>query len=54
MLKEAHLIESEVKEENQHCLTYCPTIEMTAIFLTRPLQGKLFVKFRKAIMHLPD
>jgi len=32
----------------------CPTIEMIAIFLTKLLQGKLFVKFRMTIMHLPD
>ncbi len=35
-------------------IEYCPTTEMIAIFLTKPIQGKLFVKFRKAIMHLPD
>jgi hypothetical protein len=33
---------------------YCPTTEMIADFFTKPLQGKLFVKFRKAIMNLSD
>jgi len=33
---------------------YCPTTEMIADFFTKPLQGKLFVKFRKAIMNIPD
>jgi hypothetical protein len=30
---------------------YCPTGEMTADFFTKPLQGKLFFKFRKDIMN---
>jgi outer membrane protein W len=30
---------------------YCPTEEMPADFFTKPLQGKLFFKFRKAIMN---
>ena len=29
---------------------YCPTSEMTADFMTKPLQGKLFQKFRRQIM----
>jgi len=29
---------------------YCPTTEMIGDFLTKPLQGKLFAKFKKAIM----
>ena len=29
---------------------YCPTTEMIADFMTKPLQGKLFEKFRKLIM----
>jgi len=33
---------------------YCPTTEMIADFFTKPLQGKLFVKCRNAIMNLPD
>jgi len=36
------------------CIEYSPTIDMLAIPFTKPLQGKLFVKFRKAIRHLPD
>jgi hypothetical protein len=33
---------------------YCPTEEMVGDFFTKPLQGKLFYKFRKLIMNLPD
>jgi hypothetical protein len=33
---------------------YCPTGEMIADFFTKPLQGKLFLKFRQLIMNLPD
>ena len=32
---------------------YCPTTEMIADYFTKPLQGKLFIKFRKYIMNLP-
>ncbi len=35
-------------------IEYCPTTDMIAIILTKPLQGKLFVKLRKANMILPD
>jgi hypothetical protein len=30
---------------------YCPTGDMQADFFTKPLQGQLFFKFRKAIMN---
>jgi hypothetical protein len=30
---------------------YCPTGEMIADYFTKPLQGKLFHKFRKLIMN---
>jgi hypothetical protein len=33
---------------------YCPTAEMVGDFYTKPLQGKLFYKFRKFIMNLQD
>ncbi len=29
---------------------YCPTTEMVGDFMTKPLQGKAFQKFKKAIM----
>jgi len=32
----------------------CPATDVIVIILTKPLQGKLFVKFRMTIMHLPD
>jgi len=35
-------------------IEYCPTTDMIAIILTKPLQGKLLVKLRKANMILPD
>jgi Reverse transcriptase (RNA-dependent DNA polymerase) len=31
---------------------YCPTEEMVADYFTKPLQGKLFLKFRSTIMNL--
>ena len=31
---------------------YCPTEDMVADFFTKPLQGKLFLKFRSIIMNL--
>ena len=33
---------------------YCPTTEMIADFFTKPLQGRLFYKFRAVVMNLPD
>ena len=33
-------------------ILYCPTDEMTADYMTKPLVGKKFVKFRKEIMNL--
>ncbi len=33
---------------------FCPTDEMIADFMTKPLQGKKFFKFRKQIMNLKD
>ena len=35
-------------------IAYCPTEEMIADFFTKPLQGKLFIKFRKLIMNLRE
>ena len=33
---------------------YCPTGEMVSDFFMKPLQGKLFLKFRHLIMNLPS
>ena len=33
-------------------IQYCPTLDMIADFYTKPLQGKLFYKFRDQIMGL--
>ena len=39
---------------NELSVKCCPTEEMTGDFYTKPLQGKLFYKFRKLIMNLQD
>ena len=33
---------------------YCPTDELEADYMTKPLQGTKFHKFRKTIMNLHD
>ena len=33
---------------------YCPTTEMIGDFFTKPLQGKLFIKFRNLIMNIKE
>jgi hypothetical protein len=38
--------------KNELSVEYCPTKEMIGDFFTKPLQGKLFYKFRRLIMHL--
>ena len=35
-------------------IEYCPTEDMIADFLTKPLQGSLFTRFRNAIMGVTD
>ena len=37
-------------EKGKIQVEYCPTTEMIADYMTKPLQGKLFEKFRKMIM----
>ena len=37
-------------EQGNMSVKYCPTTEMLADYLTKPLQGKLFDKFRQRIM----
>ena len=39
-------------DKKELSLEYCPTDEMIADFLTKPLQGVKFRKFRKLIMNL--
>ena len=39
-------------ERGQMKLEYCPTDDMVADFMTKPLQGRKFYKFRKMIMNL--
>ena len=39
-------------EKNEVKIIYCPTDEMIADFFTKPLQGKKFIEFRKAIMNI--
>ena len=37
-------------EKNNISISYCPTTEMVGDFMTKPLQGILFEKFKKSIM----
>jgi hypothetical protein len=37
-------------EKNHLAVEYCPTTGMVADYMSKPLQGKLFQEFRKAIM----
>jgi len=41
-------------ERNELRVEYCPTDDMLADFLTKPLQGKKFFKFRRILMNLED
>ena len=41
-------------EKGELTVEFCPTDEMIADYLTKPLQGEKFRKFRKAIMNLRD
>lgn len=44
-------IKDRIKKGDIHLL-YCPTEDMLADFFTKPLQGKLFLRFRDMIMGL--
>ena len=48
------LITDKVKRGEISTITHCPTEEMLADVLTKPLQGSLFKKFRNAIMGCTD
>jgi hypothetical protein len=37
--------------KKERLVEHCPTGNMPADFFTKPLQGQLFFKFRKAIMN---
>jgi hypothetical protein len=37
-------------EKGNLSVEYCPTTEMIGDYMSKPLQGKLFQKFKKAIM----
>ena len=41
-------------DKKELTIEYCPTDEMIRDFFTKPLQGKKFQKFRKAIMGLEE
>jgi hypothetical protein len=41
------------KEKGNLSIQYCPTDEMIGNYMTKPLHGKKFVKFRQSIMNLP-
>ena len=40
-------------ENNEVTIKYCPTDDMIADYMTKPLTGAKFTKFRKLIMNLP-
>ena len=39
-------------EKKQVSIEYCPTDQMWADYMSKPLQGKKFQQFRRAIMNL--
>ena len=47
-----YFITDRVKAGDVH-VAFCPTLEMVADFFTKPLQGRLFHKFRALIMNIP-
>lgn len=44
---------TDLIQRKEVSIEYCPTDEMVADYLTKPLTGKKFVTFRQAIMNLP-
>jgi len=53
-LNHRYLFVSDNIMKGYRSIEYSPTTEMMAIPFTKPLLAKPFVKFRMAIMHLPD
>jgi hypothetical protein len=49
-----YFITDRINNGKELRVAYCPTAEMIADFFTKPLQGKLFLKFRKLIMNYAD
>ena len=45
---------TDQKEKGNISIKYCPTDQMTADYMTKPLHGAKFKKFRQEIMNLPD
>ena len=45
-----YFITNHIKNE-ELSIGYCPTVEMVGQLFTKPLQGKLFLKFRRLIMN---
>ena len=41
------------KEKGNINIEFCPTDQMIADYMTKPLHGKKFKKFRQEIMNLP-
>jgi hypothetical protein len=41
-------------ESSKVCVEHCPATEMIADFFTKPLQGAMFIQFRKTIMNIKD
>jgi hypothetical protein len=44
---------TDQREKGNLSIQYCPTDHMTGDYMTKPLHGKKFVKFRQEIMNLP-
>jgi hypothetical protein len=44
---------TDQKEKGNIDIRYCPTDHMTGDYMTKPLHGKKFIKFRTEIMNLP-
>ena len=45
---------SDQVEKGNLDIEYCPTDDMTADFMTKPLQGEKFLKFRAEVMGLNE
>jgi hypothetical protein len=49
----SHFITDRISND-ELSVEHCPTEEMIGDFFTKPLQGKLFCKFRQLVMNLQE